>query len=99
MHGLPPPPARTFPVRQVNAPAIAAADNDTSSSDDDASMDDDTSSLSTRSFSSGNPYSGLLARTPLYGSFGAGGGAGAPRPKKRGFFKKLWSAIRGRGWR
>lgn len=95
MRGLPPPPTRTFPVRQMNAPAIA--DNDTSSSDESMSMDDDTSSLSTRSFSSGNPYSGLLARTPLYGSFGASGGA--PRPKKRGFFKKLWSAIRGRGWR
>jgi hypothetical protein len=23
----------------------------------------------------------------------------APAPKKRGFFKKLWSAVRGRGWR
>lgn len=22
-----------------------------------------------------------------------------PAPKKRGFFKKLWSAVRGRGWR
>lgn len=22
-----------------------------------------------------------------------------PRPKKRGFFSKLWSAVRGRGWR
>jgi hypothetical protein len=22
-----------------------------------------------------------------------------PKPKKRGFFKKLWSKIRGRGWR
>ena len=29
----------------------------------------------------------------------AGQAAGAPRAKKRGFFKKLWSAIRGRGWR
>ena len=97
MHGLPAPPPRTFPVRQMNAQATSAADNDTSSSDDDMSMDDDTSSLRTRSFSSGNPYSGLLANTFLYGSSGASGGA--PRPKKRGFFKKLWSAVRGRGWR
>jgi hypothetical protein len=22
-----------------------------------------------------------------------------PAPKRRGFFKKLWSAVRGRGWR
>ena len=102
MHGLPAPPPRTFPVRQMNAPATSAADNDTSSSDDDMSMDDDTSSLntpslSTRSSSSGNPDSGLLAHTFPYGSSGASGGA--PRPKKRGFFKKLWSAVRGRGWR
>ena len=108
MQGLPPPP-QAAPLIQPRPPRVPAAAIEESSSDDDFSMDDDTASLSTRSFSTGNPYAALLERNPLNGPVPEAGNAGdrpappsipgPPRPKKRGFFKKLWSAIRGRGWR
>jgi hypothetical protein len=91
-HGLPPPPSRAAPLLQMPAPRAPGADIDGSSSDDDSSMDDDTSSLhslSTRTLSGGNPRYDPIA--PL--------NQGVPAPKKRGFFQKLWSKIRGRGWR
>ena len=90
--GMPTPPERASALPQTQAPRAPAAVIDDSSSDDDSSIDDDTSSLhtlSTRSMSGGNPRYDPIA--PL--------NRGLPPPKKRGFFQKLWSKIRGRGWR
>ncbi len=97
-YGLPPPPPQAVALPQSHAPLVpavgvgASSSNDDSPMDDDSSMDSDTSSLhtlSTRTLSGGNPRYDPIA--PL--------NRGLPPPKKRGFFQKLWSKIRGRGWR
>ena len=89
--GLAPPP-RPPALPKTQAPRAPAALIDDSSSDDDSSIDSERSSLhtlSTRTMSGGNPRYDPIA--PL--------NRGLPPPKKRGFFQKLWSKIRGRGWR
>lgn len=80
------PPPRPAALPKTQAPRAPAA------LIDDSSIDSDRSSLhtlSTRTMSGGNPRYDPIA--PL--------NRGPPPPKKRGFFQKRWSKIRGRGWR
>lgn len=93
--GWPQPPPRPVPQppAPAQAPRIVDADDDTSSSEDDSSS---LRSLSTRTLSGGNPRYDPIA--PLNrGRQGAP--SNAAKPAKRGFFSKLWSLIKGRGWR